>query len=60
MGDGHGSALFDLALEDGNDGTVGAEDVAEADGNKLGFDVLQAVLEVVVAVGLVPVGEELR
>ena len=60
MGDGHGTALLNLTLEDGNDRTVGAQDIAKADGDKLGFDVLQAVLEVVVAVGLVPVGEELR
>ena len=41
MGDGDGAAGGDLLLEDGDDAAVGAEDVAEADGDEAGAAVLQ-------------------
>ena len=39
MGHGHGAALLNLAAEQGDDGAVGAQDVAEADRHKLGPDI---------------------
>ncbi len=36
MGDGDGTAFLDLLTEEGDDGAVGAEDVAEAGGDELG------------------------
>ena len=59
--DRDGAALGDLLLEQGDDGAVGAEDVAEAHGDKLGVDVLPVQrLIVPFAGGLVAqVGEEL-
>ena len=37
VGDGDGAAVGDLLLEEGDDGAVAAEDVAEADGDVVGF-----------------------
>ena len=37
VGQGHRAAGFDLALEDGHHGAVGAQDVAEADRHEFGF-----------------------
>ena len=44
MGDGDGTALADLLLEDGDDGAVAAEDIAEAGGDELG-DALDTPLD---------------
>ena len=41
MGDGDRTAGGDLLLEDGDDAAVGAEHVAEADGDELGAAVLE-------------------
>lgn len=41
VGDGDGSAVFDLFAEDGDDAAVGAEHVAEADGAEFGVGVLR-------------------
>ena len=36
VGDGHRTAILDLLTEEGDDGTVAAEDIAETGGHKLG------------------------
>ena len=61
MGDRDGTALFDLPPENRNDGTVGAQDVAKADGDELGLHAAKD-LAASVAVGVLfpDVGEELR
>ena len=45
IGVGHrdGAALLDLFFEDGDDGTVGAQDIAEAHGHKLGPGMLKSL-----------------
>ena len=45
VGDGDGSALLDLLLEEGNDAAVAAQHVAEAGGDKLGAAFHFAVLD---------------
>ena len=61
VGDRDGAALLDLLPEDGDHRAVGAEDVAEADGDELGLHAAED-LAAAVAVGVLfpDVGEELR
>ncbi len=60
MGDRDGAALLDLPLKNGDHGAVGAQDIAEADGDELGPDVPEdAAAAVPVGVLLPDVGEEL-
>ena len=60
VGDGHGAALLNLPLENGNDRSVGTQDVAEANGDELGFHVLQVEAAFHISAGLIPqMGEQL-
>ena len=43
MGDRDGAALLDLFFKDGDDRAVGAQDIAEAHGHKLGLRMLQGL-----------------
>ncbi len=61
MGDRNRTALLNLLLEDRDDGTVGAQDVAEADGDELGFSGFEdAAGAVLVCIFHALVGENLR
>ena len=60
MGDGDGAALGDLLLEEWDHRAVGAQDVSEADGDKLGLRIPKGLADSFASVGLVPkVSEEL-
>ena len=60
MGDRDGAALFNLLPENRNDGSVGAQDVAEADGDELGLHAAEDLAgSVAVGVLFPDVGEEL-
>lgn len=61
VGDGHRAAFGDLLFKDRDDRAVAAKDIPEADGHKLGLNILKyAAGAVLVRVFLPDVGEELR
>ena len=61
MGDRDRASLFNLLFENGNDGSVGAQDIAEADGDELGLHIPEDLAAAVpVGVLFTDVGEELR
>ena len=59
VGHGDGAAFFNLLFEDRNDGAVGAQDVAEADGYEFGFDIFRFGACLVVDMLTVLMGEDL-
>ena len=60
VGDRDGAALFNLLLEDGNHGAVGAQDVSESHGDELGLHTAEDFARAVPVGVLFPdVGEEL-
>ena len=61
VGDRDRAALLNLLPEDGNDGTVGAQDVAETDGDELGFYVAEDLPRaVLIRACLTQMGKQLR
>ena len=61
VGHGHGAALGDLLLEDGDHGAVAAQDVPETDRHELGPDILEdPAAAVLIGVLIAHMGKELR
>ena len=60
VGHGNRAALGDLLLKEGDHGTVGTQDIPEADGDELGSHIPESSAEGLAPVGLIAqVGEEL-